>query len=175
MRGGLLVNVKQENENGPVFRSTDFTCRDAVPLSLDLQVDYGLDFPVIKYLGFSLNSFSQWAGAGVVQMPSAAIAKAVREDDWLKTWDGWKLVARSTDQTSSEPSITYVVGQNYECFFNSDNPTLSGDGDYGCLATIEGMPHPNTFFRCVRWGAVNFSSRLTTALRFPCVTAHREN
>ena len=65
-----------------------------------------------------------------------------------------KRRAQFTGWTATADDDRYVLdqGTGYACLREPNNPQLEGDGNYTCLANIEGMPHPDTFFRCAQFG-----------------------
>lgn len=159
--GGLLYHLKSPSRDHAHGAKDLVICISPDKLGGRRQLLDGLPVPLVTQLSdgdlgwhFVRRPSGDYVGiqaTGVIfQMESAERAFEAVEAKRRADFTGWAATAAKRDQALEE-------GPGYTCLFKAANPTLEGYGNYTCIATIEGMPNHDTYFRCSKWGGSCFA------------------
>lgn len=154
--GGLLYQVTSSS----VLGRDQVLCLEPSGVKTSMQVRDGNPVPLVQHfvdvdMGARLiqrasGDYVQDVVAGrVTSFQTNALAVAAIEK---------KIVQFFTNvETAADRGNAVSKGPNFACIFDAENPSLTEYGNYFCVASIEGLPHPDAYFQCSRWGETCFA------------------
>lgn len=154
--GGLLYRVTQ---NSPYGRD-QVLCLEPTADEAGTQMSGGSPVPLVqhfvdvdigaRFIQRASGDYVEDVVAGHVtpfQSNELAVAAINEKILWFFKWV----------ETAADRGDAVSSGPNYTCIFDPENPGLTGDGNYTCVASIDGLPYPETYLHCSRWGGGCFA------------------
>jgi hypothetical protein len=127
--GGILLKVGKRAERR-TLEGYSVACVPEKYTGSKKQYFEGYEVPLVTQARIRRSNLS-FVGSG-------ERANEFMEVKWKVAFDSW--VKRNDSAT--------LKGSNFTCLYHPENKDQDASDGYGCIATIEGMPYPDTQFSC---------------------------
>jgi hypothetical protein len=142
--GGILIDAGIQDKSEDYLTNSRIDC--AVLPDKNATIPYRNGLPIALGASTSLRTLKLrfLAGVSIGNLGSAEHAYKITEGRRAEIFAAWVSNRKIDSEIVSS-------GSHHTCLYDLSNPELTGEGNYACLLTIQGMPNPNTFINCNKW------------------------